>query len=376
MRKRTIAANVAGTLRVPSAGYLARQRLRSGNAATARGACLLHGFTLVELLVVIAIIGVLVALLLPAVQAAREAARRTQCKSNLKQLALACMNYEGAKKIYPPLSSRLGSDPVLRPDWSWMVVTLPYVEQAALFNSIDKTVNWFHPNNERPVKTPLPVIRCPSRGELEPVNLFGPGGNSGGFGELEDSDLRPHYFGIAGANTEKDPSIPNWCDARQGVYTMELEQEAFGLPRCIGDGTGPNGCGKIATNGIFIRFEEVSVKKITDGTSNTMLIAESAGGPRDSDKNVRPWMIGAHGNPDSCLYGGRNVVYQINQGFRIPGSAKVDRNNIGIGSEHFSGCHVAFADGSVRFLSDSTDLKVLFAMASRTGDETLPSDAN
>ena len=117
------------------------------------------------------------------------------------------------------------------------------------------------------------------------------------------------------------------------------------------------------------------MKDVTDGTSNTMLIAESAGGPRDSDRNVRPWMIGAHGSPESCLYGGRNIVYQINQGFRVTSSTDPSRNNIGIGSEHNSGCHVAFADGSVRFLNENIELRTLFALASRAGDEVLPADA-
>jgi prepilin-type N-terminal cleavage/methylation domain-containing protein len=194
------------------------------------------GFTLVELLVVIAIIGVLVALLLPAIQAAREAARRAQCKSNIRQLALACLNYESANRIYPLASQRLG-DIKLRPDWGWLAVTMPYYEQGNLFNRIDQTVNWYAPSNQIPVLTSLPIVRCPSRGELEPVNTFGPGGteSDGGFGKFDDSDLRSHYVGILGAHTEQDsaysppPALPYFCSDKSSVYTMELNQTSGGI---------------------------------------------------------------------------------------------------------------------------------------------------
>ncbi len=340
---------------------------------------LIAGFTLVELLVVIAIIGVLVALLLPAVQAAREAARRTTCKSSIRQLSLACLNYESARKQFPPASSRLGPNLGLRSDWGWLAITMPYYEQGNLFAQIDQNYNWFE-NNQTPVTSPLAIIRCPSRGELEPVNMFGPGNNSSvGYGKLADSDLRTHYFGIFGANTEVDsgtPALPDYCGTgRPGVYTMELEPPATtGVPNpnppCIVD----SGCGRIANNGIIIRRTKVGMKDVTDGTSNTMMLAESAFGPRDSDDNVRPWIVGSVGN---CLYTVRNVVYPINQGGRgVPGQPDAKRNNIGIGSEHSNGAHVALADGSVRFLSDSVEQRTLFAMASRSGDEVLPADAS
>jgi prepilin-type N-terminal cleavage/methylation domain-containing protein/prepilin-type processing-associated H-X9-DG protein len=322
-------------------------------------------FTLVELLVVIAIIGVLVALLLPAVQAAREAARRTQCKSNMKQLSLACLNYESAKSSYPPASSRLGANTALRPDWSWLAVTMPFYEQGNLFNRINKDINWYTrsatPNNESVVRTPLQIVRCPSRGELEPVNMLAPGNNTNdGFGREPDSDLRSHYVGIFGANTENEPGYTKWCTTKSGVYSVELDTSNPVSQPCI-----TNPCGVLANNGIIIRKSTVKVKDVTDGTSNTMIIGESAFGPRDDDEEVRPWVVGSTGD---CLYTVRNVRYQINQGAK-PGPP---RNDVGLGSEHANGAQIGFADGSVRFLSSDTETTVLFSMASRAGEETIP----
>ena len=325
-------------------------------------------FTLVELLVVIAIIGVLIALLLPAIQAAREAARRTQCKSSIRQLGIACLNYETANRKFPAASSRLGSNVALRPDWGWLAVTLPYYEQGTLFNTIDQTNNWFI-NNEGPVTTPLSIVRCPSRGELEPVNLRKPGGTTDGYGVLSDSDLRTHYVGIFGANTELDTGLPNYCtdSSRPGVYTMELgvAEELNPNPGCISEGNS----GFIANNGIIIRRLKVATKDVTDGMSNTFLIGESAFGPRDSDGNVRPWIVGSTGH---FVYSMRNVAYQINQGIRDDVPPEPKRNNIGLGSEHSGGTHIAFADNSVRFLNEDVPLRVLFAMASRAGEEVIP----
>jgi prepilin-type N-terminal cleavage/methylation domain-containing protein/prepilin-type processing-associated H-X9-DG protein len=345
-----------------------------------------RGFTLVELLVVIAIIGVLVALLLPAVQAAREAARRNQCKNNVKQLVLACLNYESAKRHYPKASQRLGADPNLRADWGWLAVTLPYFEQASLFNQIDQKVNWYAESNRTAVLAPLSISRCPSRGELEPVNANGPGGGAGdgGFGTLSDSNLRSHYVGVLGAHTEKDanyspaPAIPYFCDTKSGPYTMEMGQASgLGSASCLAVGEG----GRAANNGIFVRdgiptpqtVNTVANKSVTDGTSNTMMIGESAFGGVDTDQNMRPWIVGAVGD---WLYNVRNMAYPINLAYRKHPQLNPNRSDVSCGSEHSNGAHFGFADGSVHFINDSISLRTLYYLASRQGDETISEQIN
>src|SRR5690242_5150998 len=138
--------------------------MRLGNRSTTCDG----GFTLVELLVVIAIIGVLVALLLPAVQAAREAARRSSCTNNLKNIALGLINYSDANKHFP-IGVMAEGDPIEH--WSWATLTLPYLEQQALYDRLNvskrRLADLFKaaqtdPTQLMPVQTPLAIFRCPS----------------------------------------------------------------------------------------------------------------------------------------------------------------------------------------------------------------------
>jgi len=343
----------------------------------------ISGFTLVELLVVIAIIGVLVALLLPAIQAAREAARRAQCKSNMRQLGLACLNYEQSVKKYPAAAQQLGSNPNLRPDWGWLAMTLPYYEQGALFNQIDKSRNWYDERNRGPLLTPLEIVRCPSRGTLEPVNANPPGGT--GPDQWPDSNLRSAYVGILGAHTEQDakysspPNLPYFCNDRSSPYTMELGQSSGGIGAGAGCLTPTSSAGRVATNGIIIRTDRVgdggaivrnnhvSNKDVTDGTSNTFMVGESSFGPVDTDQNMRPWILGAVGD---WIYNVRNIAHPINGAHRT-GPLSPARSDVSCGSDHPGGCHFAFADNSVRFFNDQVDLRTLYFLASRAGDEAV-----
>ncbi|QDU91443.1 putative major pilin subunit [Pirellulimonas nuda] len=327
---------------------------------------LTRGFTLVELLVVIAIIGILVALLLPAVQAAREAARRSSCINNLRQVGLASLNYEGARGHFPPAVDWLNPNrtPPMRRDHSWIVFILPYMEEQALYDSIDDTVEWYDPKNEAPATTPLPGMRCPSRSELDPVSLYGPGNNaSEGFGERETSDLNTHYLAVLGANTQLSAGIPFFCSDNTSPYTMEAK--LTGTSRvtkleCI-EGTG----GPIANSGVMFRFSKTKMSQVVDGTTSTFLAGEAAFGEAEFQR-TRPWIAGA---VDKSMYGAKNLAYAVNSGAR-PGPA---RNDMGFGSEHPGGCHFTMTDGSTSFFNENIELIVLFNLAARNDGNLIDS---
>ncbi|GAA4432328.1 DUF1559 domain-containing protein [Bremerella cremea] len=208
-----------------------------------------RGFTLVELLVVIAIIGVLIALLLPAVQQAREAARRMQCSNQLKQLALSMHNYHDTYKLFPPGSVNLSATAAANQNLTnWAIAILPYLEQPALFEQYDATVFNSHANNLDVLKTTLPAMMCPS--DVATDVLVTPS-------QLVATDIAPgSYKGnmgrrFRGANGYFD--YPPYA----GTYTA-AEKASIG-PLHV---TGVNGltCERFAS--------------ISDGSTNTLLIGE------------------------------------------------------------------------------------------------------
>jgi prepilin-type N-terminal cleavage/methylation domain-containing protein/prepilin-type processing-associated H-X9-DG protein len=338
---------------------------------------LTRGFTLVELLVVIAIIGILVALLLPAVQAAREAARRSQCQNHLRQIAIACLNYESSYKTLPPANARFDeTDISLRPDWGYLAFILRFSEQGPLFDKIEPSAQWHDEPNRVAVTTPVSEFKCPSRIPFEYIIATDPGGTSGGFGNHQGSPLRSHYYGVLGANPQVvHPNPPDFCTDRTSPYKMELVRggASRATPPCFALANG-----RVAENGLINRrhimgsderLPPVRLAKVTDGTSKTFLVGESAFGTEED--GTRPWIIGVVGE---YMYSSKNVAYAINSGGRGPGQANPPRNNMGFGSEHPGGCHFAMGDGSVQFLSENIELVVLFALASRQAGDTVPDD--
>src|SRR6478672_10073725 len=248
-----------------------------------------RAFTLVELLVVIAIIGVLVALLLPAVQVAREAARRMRCQNNLKQIGLASHSHHDVVGELPRAY-------VPNTGLSWHVNILPYIEQGSLFNNFDTTtLNPSHtaPNRNDPYGLIIiPVYQCTSC----PVKrqLFNPPNNTNGPTDLIPPNTGtpaavPHYYGVNGP--------------RGGNYPVGTSLHE-GVPA--------------ATSGIFQRDGTIRMARVTDGTSNTIMVAEMSWYSTLYGTRFRTWVRGGEeysgvlaGHP-SFVVSGRNVTNPIN----------------------------------------------------------------
>jgi prepilin-type N-terminal cleavage/methylation domain-containing protein len=323
-----------------------------------------RAFTLVELLVVIAIIGVLVALLLPAVQAAREASRRSQCLNQVRQVVLACHNYESAKKQFP---AGVGPGP-----FGYLATTLPYFEGQALESLIDYENRWDHPNNQRMRDADMPFLKCPSQNPVEPMIIFGGVGAGAGFEEGEGTQ-RAHYYAVNGAK------IDNTCP---GLEPYELTS-----------------CGPIskkergyhAANGIIYPFSEIRHAQVTDGTSNTLLVAECSW---DFARLVGPWYAGAafwggeYDDPAKLawlasrvgdgfwIYNQAQIFYALEERANEPGFTPqvALHNDLSFGSKHPSGVNFGLADGAARGVNRDTDVTILRYYASRHDAQTAQLD--
>jgi prepilin-type N-terminal cleavage/methylation domain-containing protein len=293
------------------------------------------GFTLIELLVAISIIGILIGLLLPAVQAARESARKLTCSNRLRQVALAIHNYESTYAVMPPGSYHTADHGF---SWGMAVYLLPYLEEAAAFESIDfahshcgehiKALQALGGND--PSSQPLTTFLCPSDPLTDYSLLSGPHGPlpfSGDVGLLFPANV----MGMAGSN---DPDI-------SGSY---------------------NGCGGMMDgNGMMYSRSFRRFRDVLDGTSHTIIIGER-GIPYDLGWG---WPI--------C--GGHECEHYVSSTLGLlPGNH--DPAEYFIHTQHFwswhpGGCHIAMTDGSTRFFSYSTDYHTYLNLSTRAGSEVI-----
>jgi prepilin-type N-terminal cleavage/methylation domain-containing protein/prepilin-type processing-associated H-X9-DG protein len=288
-----------------------------------------RAFTLVEILVVIAIIGVLVALLLPAVQAARESARRMQCQSNLKQIGLALLNYESSHKVFPPgyisQVDKDGND--TGPGWGWATLILPQMEEANLFNQIHLDLPIEDSSNKSARLAEVPGYFCPTE------------------------DYRHMWI------AKRSDGTPI-CEVAESNYVG-----VFGTTEPGVDG-----------DGLFYRNSSVAIRDITDGTSKTLAVGE-----RTHQLGQATW-VGSVTN--SALFpendntqaqsvaeqGASMILGHVGEGSG-PGAVGEDVNQFY--SLHGEGTNFLFADGHVSFLRTDMDYATYVALATRAGGETL-----
>jgi prepilin-type N-terminal cleavage/methylation domain-containing protein len=306
------------------------------------------GFTLVELLVVIAIIGVLVALLLPAVQAAREAARRADCQNRLRQAALACQNHLDARRHFPSasLDGKIGAHWRDIPAISWIAQVLPYMEDEKVRDLVDENHRWQDPENDKAESTPLPQFHCPSTGTLLGCYEDQP---AGGTLLIEGSKLRAHYVGIMGAKGS--------C-----VAASTFPESTYTMIRC--DANFPQTAGGVASNGLMFAHSKVRSREVTDGTSKTMMIGElswlEAGG-------TRTWLVGLSNAGSNHMYNSKNIAYPMRT---YSSNSPNVTNDTSLGSNHPGGAFVAMGDGSVHFVNEEISVKVLSIFASRSSGDS------
>ncbi|MES2791910.1 MAG: DUF1559 domain-containing protein [Planctomycetota bacterium] len=315
-------------------------------------------FTLIELLVVIAIIAVLIALLLPAVQQAREAARRSQCKNNMKQLGLAMHNYHDTLTVFP--MGVLTDD---RPNWR--VFILPYLDQAPLYNTLQLNGGGYFAH--APVGPPagfsqnpvlrglfLPVYACPSSTNASFTNST----------QYSYQGMTIHYAGISGATP--DPA------GRTNVCTGDL--------LCSSSSS--------CKNGMITPFSSRRSRDCTDGMSNTLLVGEQSGLTRNVDLSANGlggWFsVGNHPGLatwgdgttlplstacGACYPGGITTVRYPPNAYKTttpptPGNSYFSFNTV-LTSQHVGGIHALLADGSVRFVSDNINFLTLAQLCVR-----------
>lgn len=311
----------------------------------------LHGFTLVELLVVITIIGILIALLLPAVQQAREAARRTQCKNNMKQIGLAMHLYHDVNKVFPALRldhSSIEPNSSSTPGWTalgWMTSILLFVEQGNLYKEYDFNSNWYDPANQDVVSTIVSVYKCPSAVDSHPT-ISGQFASPWGTDTYSDA-ARTDYFGSSGLLGGLRST--GWV--RSDMDTMNA--------------------------GVITNVRNNGFRDITDGSSSTLLASESHGRPdvwRGSQTSSEE-SLSSSGNVPGAWAAPNGMWFRgfTSDGLTQPGPCAINCSNFigGIYSSHPGGSQAMFCDGSVHFLSENIDIYIMFSLITKSEGEVV-----
>ena len=319
-----------------------------------------HAFTLIELLVVIAIIGILVALLLPAIQAAREAARRAKCVSKLGQLGIALQNYESAHGSLPP--GVVNPDGPIRnlPEeyhMSWIVYVLPYIDETVTFKAVDFSAGAYDKEN-MPVRTiGLSSLICPSF-----------------CGESPEASAANGYI-EEGVEDEAEPADPSDYGS-WNYYDVTLGYSNYA--GCHNDVETPI---DVDNNGVLFLNSRIRISDITDGATHTIFVGEKLGSPNDlgwmsgtratlrntgTPFNMTPWDEGTDVFEDTVI-DETDLKPEEAAKKKLAEELRVG----GFGSDHPYAINFLFGDGAVRTLTEDLDLGVLKQLGSRNDGKLL-----
>ncbi len=355
-----------------------------------------RGFTLIELLVVISIIGVLVALLLPAVQAAREAARRAQCVNNLKQIGLALFNYESANGVFPPGYIDAQNNPNFTPDldmgqgWGWAAQSLPFQEQQPLYSAINFSLGIRSASNSTAVVTSLNVYQCPSDPYQQPCILY-----DSTFSNPIATVAHANYvatcgweecFINAGGNPQPSYNNPNDANDQDGDPTDGIY--GSGISCTFGK----------AGVGLFYRNSANRIANVMDGMSNTVIVGERCsvhspttwvgavtGARCPAWMATTPW-TSPNTPPSQCQNTGNGTAYDnadFDEALCLGHGNATHRPNSDnpffdpdtFWSLHPGGCNFLFGDGSVHFLKTGINGPTYQYMMTIAGGEIISGDS-
>jgi prepilin-type N-terminal cleavage/methylation domain-containing protein len=331
-----------------------------------------HGFTLIELLVVIAIIAILIALLLPAVQQAREAARRSTCKNHLKQLGIGLHNFHETYGHFPmgaggrvcPRSNPKCTSGYIR-GTTWIVHILPNIDQAPVYDLYDFDQSYTAEVNNAVGNIKIPILYCPSG--QDPENQRGRSANNSERTNDGVYNYTTHYYGIMGPNL------------RSGSTNQTFNYKGTNYTYVVGNNT-VNGA--YATDGILQQYEDfpsgittkffARFRDILDGPSNVLMVGERSRTipTRPATIDWRSWVRGQNGGSGTT----KNLHYAINAPawYNWNGTMSVSLNNFNdtpMASNHPGGTHFLLGDGSVRFLSENIDYGTYLVLSSRSSGE-------
>jgi len=313
-----VSQRISNTAIVFATAFFPRERTRRDATSIFRVS---RGFTLVELLVVITIIGILIALLLPAVQAAREAARRMSCSNNLKQIGLALHMHHDAKHCLPDGWTGYDSQdgPLFNgaPGWGWAAYIMPYMEQTALYNSlthVDLSVT--DDQNRLARETPIKMFRCPSDIGSDLSDL-------GGY-----QAATSNYIGVFGS-----------------IELHDAVEAVVGGGQCLGDG-------------VFYHNSRLRFRDLRDGLSRTFMVGE-----RGTKEDYYSTWVGLFPGADHA------PARLVGVAASPPNATADEPHNFS--SRHPTGTHFLLADGSVRLISEHINTTAYHALCTRNGGEVI-----